>query len=285
MERMDGGEFGRGGQPAVDHRAGIGRASIGLAGLLFGKRGKVLRLVPADRGHAWRMRQEAVKNGAARAWKAQDDACDIDLLVEDFGMAAYILHHPQAADQPFDHHLAQPGGPFGCEAGLGIGGIKIAGHRLDEPAIAKIAHTGPLDRGREQGVAIKISFAVLNCCQHLLGMFGAADQQVGQIGVALIIDQRRSVDPAAMEAMGQSDGDRRAAVPFELSARMEVNVRLAANHGHRLGARAAHRDQICAQFLGHEYRLGGGAGAADHTAQDFGGGGNGDWRIAAIDGI
>ena len=36
-------------------------------------------------------------------------------------------------------------------------------------------------------------------------MFGAADQQVGHIGICLIVDQRTAIDPGAMEAMRQGN--------------------------------------------------------------------------------
>src|SRR5690606_11593328 len=68
---------------------------------------------------------------------------------------------------------------------------------------------------------------LLDPLQRRLGPFGAADQQVGQVGVLLIVDQRAAVNPRAVEAVRLGHCHGRAVVPFELAAGVQVDLRLA----------------------------------------------------------
>ena len=56
-----------------------------------------------------------------------------------------------------------------------------------------------------------------------------ADQQVGQVRVGLVVVQRGSVDPGAVQARGLGDADGRGRVPFPLTARVDVGVGVSAD--------------------------------------------------------
>src|SRR3546814_12073168 len=58
--------------------------------------------------------------------------------------------------------------------------------------------------------------------KHEPGMFRFADQQVGQIDVLLVVDERLAVDAADVEARGESNRRRGAIVPFILPAGVQV---------------------------------------------------------------
>ena len=88
--------------------------------------------------------------------------------------------------------------------------------------------------------------------QHVVGQLGPADEQVRQVGVDVVVDQRAAVDPAAVQARGLGHGDRCARVPFVLAAGVRVDVRLAPNHRHRLGSGRSHLDQLGLELLGQE---------------------------------
>jgi phosphatidylglycerophosphate synthase len=103
--------------------------------------------------------------------------------------------------------------------------------------------------------------------EHPLGPFGAADEQVGHEGIGLVVDERAAVDARTMQAVCERHGDGRAAVPFVLTAGVEIDLGFAPDHGHRLGAGATHRHKLSAERLGDGLGLGRGASAADEEAR------------------
>ena len=70
-----------------------------------------------------------------------------------------------------------------------------------------------------------------------------------------------------MEPGGLRDRDGGAAIPFILSAGMQVDIGLAAQHGHGFGAGGTHRYEGGVQAFGNGERLGGGARAAHQHAE------------------
>jgi len=82
--------------------------------------------------------------------------------------------------------------------------------------------------------------------QHALGMLFATNEQVRDICIRLIIDQRAAIDTADVQTKGGSDGRGRAIVPFILPAIMQVNVGLTAHDRHCLCAGGTHRDAFSA---------------------------------------
>ena len=82
--------------------------------------------------------------------------------------------------------------------------------------------------------------AILHRRQHCLRPFLPADQQIRDARVALVVDDRRAVDPRRVEPRCQRHRDGRAIVPLMLPAGVEVDLGLAAHYRHRLGAGRAH---------------------------------------------
>ena len=104
----------------------------------------------------------------------------------------------------------------------------------------------------------------------LLGQLGAADDQVGQRGVVLVVDQRRAVDARAVEAGGTGDRDRGGVVPLVLPAGVDVGVGEVAHDAHDLDAGRAHGHQLGVDLGGqglHERRR---TGAADRDPRAVG---------------
>jgi len=66
-------------------------------------------------------------------------------------------------------------------------------------------------------------------------MFFAANEQVGHVNITLVIDQRTAVDTADVQAICRRDRNGCAAVPFILPAGVQIDIGLAADHGHRFG--------------------------------------------------
>mgnify|MGYP000152227569 CR=1 FL=1 len=62
--------------------------------------------------------------------------------------------------------------------------------------------------------------------EDLFRQFRAADQQVGQIGVGIIVSDRRSVDAAHVQTHRLRHRDRGAIVPFILAAGVKIDIRL-----------------------------------------------------------
>ena len=79
--------------------------------------------------------------------------------------------------------------------------------------------------------------------------------------------------------MGERHGHRSHAVPFILAARMEIDVRLSQDDGHRLGPGRPHGHQFSTQRFRDGDRFGRRAGAADHHAQPVGRGRNGPQTV------
>jgi hypothetical protein len=57
-------------------------------------------------------------------------------------------------------------------------------------------------------------------------MLLTAEQQIGQIDVALIVEEGTAVDPAGVQSMGDGDGGGGHAVPFILATAMQVDIGL-----------------------------------------------------------
>ena len=80
--------------------------------------------------------------------------------------------------------------------------------------------------------------------QQHIGQLSSAHQQVGQVGVAAVVDQRGAVQPGRVQAGGQHHTGRRCRIPLPLPTGVDVGVDVAADHGHRLGARRSDPDQL-----------------------------------------
>ena len=92
-------------------------------------------------------------------------------------------------------------------------------------------------------------------CRTRLGEVGAADQQVGEPGVALVVAERAAVEAADVEPGRRRHRRGGGVVPLVLAAGVGVDVGLAEHHGHGLGAGGAHRDESPAERLLDEPRL------------------------------
>ena len=79
-----------------------------------------------------------MKDRAAGARQAEDDAGDFDFLGKDFRMLLDVIDHAQSADQAFDNDLGLACEPGGCQPRFCIGRPEIAIHRLEEPEIAEV---------------------------------------------------------------------------------------------------------------------------------------------------
>src|SRR3546814_7174769 len=73
----------------------------------------------------------------------------------------------------------------------------------------------------------------LDLFEHHIRVLLTADQQVWHVDVLLVVDERAAINARGMEAPPQRHGRRGAAVPLVLSARVQVDVRLAAQDRHR----------------------------------------------------
>lgn len=96
-----------------------------------------------------------------------------------------------------------------------------------------------------------------------------ADQQVGHVGVWLIVNERAAIDAAGMKTMRQRHSGRGTAVPLILPAGVQVDVSLAEDHRHGLGPRAAHGHKFRAEYLGYCHSFAGRPRPAYHHAQSF----------------
>ena len=75
--------------------------------------------------------------------------------------------------------------------------------------------------------------------QDVVGELRAANHDVRNVGVGVVVAQRGTVEPGGVQPGGQRDAHRRGLVPFVLPAGMNVGVVVAEQHVHRLRARRA----------------------------------------------
>ena len=87
-----------------------------------------------------------------------------------------------------------------------------------------------------------------------LGQLGPADDQVGEVDVVLVVDERAAVDAAGEQPGGGSDRDRRGGVPLVLATRVHVGVGEVTDDRHHLHAGRAHRHHLGVELLGEAGR-------------------------------
>src|SRR5438128_398602 len=75
------------------------------------------------------------------------------------------------------------------------------------------------------------------CVEHRAGQLLTTDEEVGEPLAALVVDERRAVDPTDMQTGGDRHGRRCGRVPLVHAAVVEIDVGLAEYDRHRLGAR------------------------------------------------
>ena len=80
--------------------------------------------------------------------------------------------------------------------------------------------------------------------QDRFGQLRAADDQVGQPRIGVVVDQRGAVQPAGRQPRGPGDGDRRGGVPLVHAAGVHVGVDLAADDGDGLVAGRPERHEL-----------------------------------------
>ncbi len=113
---------------------------------------------------------------------------------------------------------------------------------------------------------------------------GRQTTRSGQPHLGLVVDQRRTVDPAGVQAGRARDGDRGGGVPLVHPAGVHVGVADVTDDRDDLGAGRAHRHEVGADLGGHPLDEGRRAGAGDHDAGPLGGARRDHRRVAGVEG-
>jgi hypothetical protein len=70
------------------------------------------------------------------------------------------------------------------------------------------------------------------------------DQQVGQVGIGVVVAERCAVEPGGVQAVREGDRHRGGAVPLVLAAAVRVDLGRAADDRECLEAGRAERDRL-----------------------------------------
>ena len=76
--------------------------------------------------------------------------------------------------------------------------------------------------------------------ENFLRQLWAADQQVGKVGVLIVVVQAAAIETAAVQASCGAHTNRGRGIPFVLSTGVDVGVSIPQQHVHGLGACGTH---------------------------------------------
>ena len=142
---------------------------------------------------------------------------------------------------------------FGCDAAQGyLFGRPQAEPRFD---LGQPPRRSDGEAPRRRGLTSLVRVSRGGRRRTRLGEVGAADQQVGEPRVALVVAEGAAVEAAHVQPGRRGHRRGRGVVPLVLAAGVGVDVGLAEHHRHGLGAGGAHRHESPAERLLDQPRL------------------------------